>query len=317
MNAEGSNAAAGVWLYSHPQCLQHQPGAGHPESPQRLQVVLSALHGRFGSQLPIHQPQAARLELLRQTHHPRLVEQIQQLRPTGGVALIDGDTLISAGSWEAALLAAGAGVDAVDAILDGRCRRAFCAVRPPGHHATPTQAMGFCLFNNIAVAARHARNRGIERIAIADFDVHHGNGTQDIFWSDPSVSYFSSHQSPLYPGTGDPHETGRGNIHNAVLKSGSGSIEFRAAWSQELLPAMRALAPQWVMISAGFDAHYLDPLAGLAVTTEDFHWLTGELCRIADDSADGRVISMLEGGYSLSALSACAVTHVEALMEST
>ena len=249
---------------------------------------------------------------------PRRSRMIPTVRPGAelGRYAVDMSSPILPGTWEAARAAVDSALTGVQLIEAGD-PAAFALCRPPGHHAGRDYFGGYCFLNNAAIAAQHFRDLGAERVAVLDIDYHHGNGTQDIFWSDPSVSYFSSHQSPLYPGTGDPHETGRGNIHNAVLKSGSGSIEFRAAWSQELLPAMRALAPQWVMISAGFDAHYLDPLAGLAVTTEDFHWLTGELCRIADESADGRVISMLEGGYSLSALSACAVTHVEALMEST
>jgi len=307
-------APQSVRLYTHPQCLQHDPGNGHPESPRRLEAVLSALEQRFADELPTHLPNPALIELLEKTHERCLFEQLDACRPSSGIAFIDGDTAMSPGSWQAALLAAGAGVAAVDAVIAGDCLRAFCAVRPPGHHATAAQPMGFCLFNNIAVAARHARESGFERVAIADFDVHHGNGTQDIFYRDPSVSYYSSHQSPLYPGTGDPHETGCGNTHNVGLPSGSGSIEFRHAWSQTLLPAMRAFAPDLVLISAGFDAHYLDPLAGLAVTTEDFRWLSKALCEVAEQSAHGRVISMLEGGYSSTALAECAVAHVEALM---
>lgn len=316
MSAGAAQAAPrSVRLYTHPQCLQHDPGSGHPESPRRLQAVLSALEQRFAEQLPVFRPRPVAVEQLRKTHKAQVLEELRALRPDSGVAFIDDDTAMSAGSWEAALLAAGAGVDAVDAVLAGDCLRVFCAVRPPGHHATAAQSMGFCLFNNIAIAAKHARERGIDRVAIADFDVHHGNGTQDIFCADPNISYYSSHQSQLYPGTGDPTETGCGNIYNVGLPSGSGSIEFRQAWAQTLLPAIAAFAPQLVLISAGFDAHYLDPLAGLAVTTEDFRWLSKALCDIANKSAHGRVVSMLEGGYSTKALADCAVAHVEALMD--
>ena len=200
--------------------------------------------------------------------------------------------------------------------MDGQDQTAFCAVRPPGHHATADAAMGFCLFNNIAVAAAHALAAGLQRVTIADFDVHHGNGTQDIFWAEPRVQYVSSHQWPLYPGTGAESETGRSkNVLNASLPEGSGSTEFRKAWSERLLPAIAAFAPQLILVSVGFDGHYLDPLAGLALKGADFGWLTAEFVRLADISAQGRVLSMLEGGYSLTALRESVTAHLQAMAD--
>jgi acetoin utilization deacetylase AcuC-like enzyme len=299
-------------LYSHASCLLHDPGPGHPEAPERLQVVLAALQRRFPA-LPILQSNAASEEQLARAHDLRLLRGLRHVAPKQGWARIDADTALSPESLDAALHAAGAGCDAVDALVDGRARRAFCAVRPPGHHATRNQSMGFCLFNSIAVAACHALARGMQRVAIVDFDVHHGNGTQDIFATDARVGYFSSHQSPLYPGTGHAHEIGVGNIRNAALGAGSGSVEFRHAWLDQLLPALRDFAPEMLLISAGFDAHYLDPLAGLAVTTDDYRWLTRALLEATAASTGGRVVSMLEGGYSPTALAEAVVAHVEIL----
>jgi acetoin utilization deacetylase AcuC-like enzyme len=227
---------------------------------------------------------------------------------------LDPDTVLSAGSAQAALRACGAGIAAVDAVLQGPDRQAFCAVRPPGHHATADTAMGFCLFNNIAVAAAHALAvHGLQRVAILDFDVHHGNGSQAIFENDARVLYASSHQSPLYPGGGLADETGVGNIVNAPLPAGSASEAFRAAWSERLLPAVEAFAPQLVLVSAGFDGHRLDPLADLQLEVEDYRWLSAEIAALAARHAQGRVVSMLEGGYSLTALRACSVAHLQGL----
>jgi acetoin utilization deacetylase AcuC-like enzyme len=227
----------------------------------------------------------------------------------------DADTVMSPDSLEAALRAAGAVCAAVDAAIDGTAVRAFCAVRPPGHHATRNTAMGFCLFNNIAVGAAHALACGIERVAIVDFDVHHGNGSQAIFWSEPRVLYASTHQAPLYPGTGTRAETGAGNIVNAPLPPRSGSAEFRNAFTQTVLPALHGFQPQLVMISAGFDAHRLDPLADLNLDADDYAWATRELVDIANKYASGRVVSSLEGGYSLTALRESTAAHVGALMD--
>lgn len=230
---------------------------------------------------------------------------------------LDPDTVLhpARDSLDAALHAAGAVIDAVDAVLDARASRAFCAVRPPGHHATPQRPMGFCLFNNVALGALRALDRGLERVAILDFDVHHGNGTQDIFFDDTRVLFASSHQWPLYPGSGHRDERGRGNVFNAHLAPGSGSREFRAAWRDQLLPAVDAFAPQLILVSAGFDAHRLDPLAGLDVETADYAWLTTEFVALADRHSQGRIVSTLEGGYSLTALTDAGAAHVRALFE--
>ena len=301
-------------LYTHPACLRHSAGPGHPESPSRLQAVLEALdNDKFARLDRIEAPRATREQLLR-VHAAGLIDGIFAAAPEDGYVRLDADTAMSPDSLEAALRAAGAACAAVDAALAGANVRAFCAVRPPGHHATRDTPMGFCLFNNVAVGAAHALARGLERVAIVDFDVHHGNGTQDIFWNTPSVVYASTHQWPLYPGTGARSETGAGNIVNAPLHPGAGSADFRAACRDIVLPALRAFAPQLVMISAGFDAHTLDPLADLNLGADDYAWITRELVEIANVSAGGRVVSSLEGGYSLTALRQSTVAHVGALM---
>jgi acetoin utilization deacetylase AcuC-like enzyme len=302
-------------LYSHAACLLHSAGPGHPESPLRLQTVLSALDAdRFAALDRVDAPRATREQLAR-VHDEELIDLLFDNVPAEGYVRVDADTTMSPDSMEAALRAAGAVCAAVDAVVDGETTRAFCAVRPPGHHATHDTAMGFCLFNNVAVGAAHAMARGIERIAIVDFDVHHGNGTQDIFWRTPKVLYASTHQSPLYPGTGARNETGAGNIVNAPLPPGAGRAEFRRAFADIVLPAVRAATPQLVMISAGFDAHRLDPLADLNLDADDFAWATRELVDIAQKFASGRVISSLEGGYSPAALRESTTAHVAAMMD--
>ncbi|MCG6118286.1 MAG: histone deacetylase family protein [Aquimonas sp.] len=302
-------------LFTHPVCIRHSAGAGHPESPQRLAQVLAALDGL--RDLPIEwreAPRATREQLLL-AHTPALVSSIldvaieQQHR-------IDDDTAMNADSPEAARHAAGAVVAAIDAVMAGEAKRAFCAVRPPGHHATRAQAMGFCLFNSVAVGAAHALvQHGVKRVAIVDFDVHHGNGSQDIFWNDPRVMYLSSHQSPLYPYTGEPHERGAGNILNLPLPEGACGEELREVYRRDALPALDAFRPELVLVSAGFDGHRLDPLAGLNLEATDYAWLTWELMAIADRHAHGRLVSALEGGYSLTALRECSLAHVRALAE--
>lgn len=300
-------------LYTHPACLQHDPGPGHAEQPARLRAVLQALdHDRHAALDRIEAPRATREQLLR-VHSSEHVDRILASAPQQGTEWLDADTAMSPGSTEAALRAAGAMVAAVDAVLSGATRHAFCAVRPPGHHATRDQAMGFCLFNNIAVGAAHAlAMHGLKRVAIADFDVHHGNGTQAIFEHEPRVLFTSSHQSPLYPGSGREDERGVGNIVNGTLSPGAGSHEFRELWDGVLLPRLHAFKPQLVLVSAGFDAHRNDPLADIRLGQEDYAWITERLVALAGTHAGGRLISTLEGGYDLVALAACVSAHAAA-----
>ncbi len=299
-------------IYTHAACLAHDTGPDHPERPARLRAVLHALETAHPDLDWQQAPPASRGQLLR-VHDPHLLDAVLESAPRE-LQPLDPDTVLSPQSAEAALRAAGAGVAAVDAVLSGRTRRAFCAVRPPGHHATPAAAMGFCLFNNVAVAARHAIDRhGLERVAIVDFDVHHGNGTQAAFEREPRVLYASSHQWPLYPESGARNETGCGNIFNAPLAKGADGVDFRTAWREELLPAVEAFKPQLLLISAGFDGHRRDPLAGLLLDTVDFAWLTRELATIADRHADGRIVSTLEGGYDLATLAECVVAHIDTM----
>jgi len=301
-----------VRVYTHAACFAHDTGAGHPERPERLGAVIAALQEALPTLEWQEAPRASREQLLR-VHAESLLTTVLETRPTEPVRL-DPDTVLSPASAEAALRAAGAAVAATEAVLRGECARAFCAVRPPGHHATADTAMGFCLFNNVAVAAAQAYDvHGLERIAIVDFDVHHGNGTQAIFESDPHVLYLSSHQMPLYPDSGYAEERGAGNVCNAPLAPGTGSDAFRAVWNQRLLPALEEFRPQLLLISAGFDAHWRDPLAQLQLDAGDYAWLTRELVAVAARHADGRVVSMLEGGYDLQALRECSVAHVAAL----
>jgi acetoin utilization deacetylase AcuC-like enzyme len=248
--------------------------------------------------------------------HPRsFVEHIQHQIPAEGLLRLDSDTTVSPGSFEAAMRASGAACQAVDEVMQGLVDNAFSAHRPPGHHAETMTAMGFCLFNHAAVAARHARAaHGAERVAIMDFDVHHGNGTQDIFWSDPSVFYASTHQMPLYPGTGAPNETGAGNICNAPLFAGADGVAFREAFEGKILPGLMNFRPDLLIISAGFDAHHRDPLAEINLTEADFAWATKKLMEVADTCCGGKVVSLLEGGYDLIGLSRSVGAHVQALM---
>ena len=305
-------------LVTHSACLKHDTGQGHPERPDRLSAVLAALdEARFPDLLRVEAGCASPHELIR-VHEQQYVEEILKLRPDPGKLMaLDADTIVSTGSVEAALRAAGGARDAVDLVMQGDAKSAFVATRPPGHHAEPGRAMGFCLFNNVAVAAHHARAQwGLKRIAVADFDVHHGNGTQAEFWNEPELFFASSHQSPCYPDTGFPEEQGvANNIVNVPLPPGSGSAEFRRAWSETLLPAIDKFGPELLIISAGFDAHRADPLAQLNLEAEDFSWITGELAKLAQRHCSGRIVSLLEGGYDLGALATCAAAHVAALEE--
>ena len=299
-------------VYTHPACLLHDPGTDHAERPARLSAVTSALRLALPGLHWLEAPEATREQLAR-VHAPELIATVLESTVTGTLRL-DPDTLMSPSSAQAALRACGAGIAAVDAVLAGQTRSAFCAVRPPGHHATRSTAMGFCLFNSIAVAAAHAlATHALDRVAILDFDVHHGNGTQAIFEEDARVLYLSSHQWPLYPDTGSEAETGVGNIVNAPLPPGSGSEAFRHAWRERLLPALDAFRPELVLVSAGFDAHRLDPLADLHLSADDYLWLSEQIAGLADRHAQGRIVSMLEGGYSLDALRECSVAHLRGL----
>lgn len=303
-------------LYTHPACLDHDPGPGHVERPSRLRAVLQALdHDRFAALDRIEAPRATDEQLLR-VHSVAHVREVMTGAPAGEMLALDQDTVMGPGSTEAALRAAGAVVAAVDAVLGGSARRAFCAVRPPGHHATRDRSMGFCLFNNMATGAAHALAvHGLKRVAIADFDVHHGNGTQDIFEREPRVLFVSSHQSPLYPDSGHEDERGVGNICNGTLSPGAGSHEFRELWGGVLLPRLHAFKPQLVLVSAGFDAHRNDPLADIRLGNEDYAWITERLVALAEAHAGGRLVSSLEGGYDLAALAASSSAHVSALMD--
>ena len=302
-------------LYSHPACLDHDPGRHHPESPARLRAVLTALDDpEFARAERREAPQAALDDLMR-VHPRRHVEVVLGAVPKTGHVGIDADTVLSPASGEAALRAAGAVVAAVDAVMARAADNAFCAVRPPGHHAEPQRAMGFCFFNNAAVGALRAREvHGLARVAVVDFDVHHGNGTQAAFEADGSLFYASTHQYPLYPGTGGLSETGVGNIVNVPLRPMSGSSQFRSALTQRVLPALDAFRPELVVVSAGFDAHKNDPLAQLMLDEGDYTWVTERLLEIAYRHAEGRLVATLEGGYDLAALASSAAAHVRVLM---
>jgi len=304
-------------LITHPACLEHDTGPYHPECSLRLRAVLAALETPEFSDLLREEAPEATAEQLQRVHPANYVDAILAVRPDDGETVqLDADTAMSAGSADAALRAAGAAVKAVDAVMEGWARSAFAAVRPPGHHAEAARPMGFCLFNNAAVAALHARVRwGIQRVAVVDFDVHHGNGTQSMFEKDADLFYASSHQSPCYPGTGEVWERGvANNIVNAPLRPGDGSAAFRSVWSNDILPELDRFAPGLLIVSAGFDAHRADPLAQIRVETADFAWITDELVGLAHRHAQGRVVSVLEGGYDLDALAASAAAHVRGLM---
>lgn len=303
-----------VLLYTHAACLAHDPGPGHPECPPRLATVLAALEQPMVAPMIERReaPRASREQILR-AHDAALIDRVMQRVPEGELRRLDADTAMSEHSAEATLRAVGALIAAVDAVMAGEARHAFCATRPPGHHATRHSAMGFCPLNGVACAALHAVHaHGLERVAVIDFDVHHGNGSEAILADEPRTMYVSSHQWPLYPGTGSEEHTG--NAINVHLPPGSGSLAFRDAWSKVLLPALDAWAPQLLLVSAGFDAHRLDPLANLNLGADDYAWITRELVDIAARHANGRLISTLEGGYSLTALKESVRAHVGALL---
>ncbi|MET0276763.1 MAG: histone deacetylase family protein [Pseudorhodoplanes sp.] len=303
-------------LISHPACLDHLTPPGHPERPDRLRAIERALESEKFQGLAREQAPMAELATVALAHPMDYVEAIEDASPKEGMISLDGDTSMSTGSLEAALRAAGGATFAIDEVTGKRAANAFVATRPPGHHAESVRPMGFCLFNNVAIAARYAQKKhGIGRVAIMDFDVHHGNGTQEIFWKDPSVMYCSTHQMPLYPGTGAKSERGdHDNIVNAPLRAGDGGEQFRAAMETTILPRLEAFGPEFVIISSGFDAHIRDPLASLNFSEDDFAWATKKLMELADRKAGGRLISVLEGGYDLQGLAGSVAAHVTALM---
>ncbi len=300
-------------VISHDDCFDHVTPPGHPEQVARLDAVRSALAALGVTE--VKAPLAAEDDLLR-VHPKSHVDAIKAAAPESGWRSLDTDTHMSAGSLAAAYRAAGGAVRAVDLVMSGEAGNAFCATRPPGHHADRETAMGFCFFGNVAIAAKHALDHhGLSRVAILDFDVHHGNGTQDLVEEDARILFCSSHQSPLYPGTGAAHETGVGNVLNVPLPDGTGSAGFRAAWERQVLPRVDEFAPELIIISAGFDAHKADPLAGMMLETDDFAWVTHAICDLADRHCRGRVVSALEGGYDLAALGESAAAHVAVLEE--
>lgn len=307
-------------LITHPCFVNHDTGPGHPERPDRMRVIDKVLeHEVFKTLRRVEAPLRDDVESWIALAHPKdYIEFIKAARPASGeeAVRLDPDTVLSAGTWEAAMRAVGAGLHAVDEVMAKRASNAFCQVRPCGHHAETARAMGFCLFNNVAVAGMYARKKhGAERIAVVDFDVHHGNGTQEIFLKDKDLFFASTHQMPLYPGTGAPGETGVGNIWNAPLRPGDGGEPFREAFESRILPALRNFSPDIVLVSAGFDAHRDDPLANLALVEADFAWATEKLTEVAASQANGRLVSMLEGGYNLAALGRSVAVHVKGLMD--
>jgi acetoin utilization deacetylase AcuC-like enzyme len=303
-------------LVTHPAGLNHLTPPGHPERPDRLRAIEEALADERFQSLAREQAPAATLDMITLCHPRDYVEEIKDASPAQGMVRLDADTSMSPGTFEAVLRAVGGAVMATDEVMTGKVTNAFCAMRPPGHHAETVRPMGFCFFNTAAIIARRAqKTHGAERVAIVDFDVHHGNGSQQIFWSDPTVMYCSTHEMPLYPGTGAPSERGDHNtIVNAPLRAGDGGERFREAFNTVILPRAAAFNPDFLVISAGFDAHMRDPLANLRLIEPDFAWATQKLMEIADASAKDRIVSVLEGGYDLQGLSRSAAAHVTALM---
>ena len=302
-------------IFEHAICLEHDLGQGHPERPDRLRAIQLALAEPAFAALERRSAPLASWPQIALVHPQNYIDQVAAAAPVQGRVQLDPDTAMNPASLEAARRAAGAVCGAVDAVMAGEAPNAFCAVRPPGHHAEPARSMGFCIFNSVAIGALHARaEHGLKRVAVVDFDVHHGNGTQSAFWDDGDLFYGSTHQMPLYPGTGAAVETGAGNIHNFPLSPGAGGVAFRDAFIDGLLPALDAFAPELLLVSAGFDGHVDDPLAQLRLETEDYAWVSAELLAVAEQHCRGRLVSSLEGGYDLAALATATAAHVRALM---
>jgi acetoin utilization deacetylase AcuC-like enzyme len=307
-------------LIGHDDFLKHDTGPGHPERIDRLNVINKTLaHETFAALVrqdaPLREDDETYIVKAHSAAHLAKVK-AATANHTGELGYLDGDTVVSAGTWTAARRAVGSGLDAVDAVMSGKAANVFCAVRPPGHHAESNRAMGFCFFNSVAVAAHYARaTYGAERVAVVDFDVHHGNGTQEIFWSDKDLFYGSTHQMPLFPGTGELKETGVGNIFNAPLRDGDDGRTFDEAFRQRIIAPLDNFAPDLLIISAGFDAHERDPLGGLRLVESDFLRATEQLAELAQKRAKGRIVSMLEGGYDLTGLARSVAVHVQALMD--
>lgn len=301
-------------IYSHAVCKMHEMGKGHPECPERLAAIDGALEkSGLSALIDYRQAPEADLESLALAHPADYIQQIVDAVPSEGRVSLDGDTSMNPHSLEAARRGAGAAIAAVDAVMEGTAHNAFCQTRPPGHHAESSQAMGFCFFGNVALAAKHAlEHHGLERVAIVDFDVHHGNGTEDLVKCDSRILFCSSFMHPHYPGYYGKNVPGM--RINTPLVGGTGGEVFRAVIEREWMPALRAHQPQLLLISAGFDAHKDDPLGGLALVEEDFYWATQQFMRVADEYAEGRVVSVLEGGYNLEALGQSAVAHMRALL---
>jgi len=306
-------------LLTHPACLNHLMPPGHPVRPDRLRAINEVLAEQRFNALARGEAPEGDLDCVALCHNEHYITELRHVAPTSGLVYIDGDTSMSPGTWEAVMRGVGGAIAATDAVMTGKHPNAFVAVRPPGHHAEKSTPMGFCFFDNAAIAARYAQRKyGISRAAVIDFDVHHGNGTQDIFWADKSVMYCSTHQMPLFPGTGARGERGEHDtIVNAPLAPEDGSAQFRSAFENAILPQLKKFSPELVIISAGFDAHHRDPLASINLRGEDFGWVTQKLMDIAEQSAGGRVVSMLEGGYDLQGLKESVAAHVTALMGTT
>ena len=304
-------------LLHHSSFANHRTEPGHPERPDRYRVVEAVLGQPQFDPLVREEAGVADLDATRYVHTNRYVDALEEARPDAGYAYLDGgDTMMDPSTWEVVLRGVGGTLQAVDKVLDGEVQNAFVACRPPGHHAETERAMGFCLFNNIGIGARHAQlKHGLTRVAIVDFDVHHGNGTQQIFYSDPSVLYASTHQMPLFPGTGATDETGVGNIFNSPLAAGDGGAELREAFEDRILPALDVFRPELIIVSAGFDAHERDPLGSLLMTADDFAWVTRELMKSAETHCEGRLVAVLEGGYDLQGLADSVSAHVGELMK--